>query len=533
MTQKNPWDLVSLYELLYFNCPLCPYKNSSKQDFVNHACRVHPEARHYLKNIQDNSISDIHIPEYELIKTEFQHENEEAFASESDRPVKVEHYNIKSEFENDYVETEQFTYDNFVENEYGIYHEENEESFVKEDIDHEVKERKLEEKNFKCTICDKNYGTNAKLIGHLMKVHDEILKEYSEELVLFSYENDNVENDQFSQDARIEENGELKSDEKNFKCKVCNNIHTTKAKLIGHLVKAHDESIKAYFYKCNLCTKGFGYMEKLKTHLKKCHNEIEFKESLYTREDFKCEICQKSFINKTALYNHNKNIHPNDFDQQQHPCSFCDKIFKCKNTLYIHNRKFHTNWTCEWCEEKFDLRKNLKEHILSQHKEKSKEKLQCSSCGKSFGKLFNLKLHEDVVHKGIKNWPDACESKCEICGKSCSTKNSLKRHIRTVHEKIKDFICTKCGKSFTEKGSLQLHDKIHTGIRDFKCDQCDKTYKRSEHLKDHISAVHEGRRDYVCSTCGKGFVCSKNLRRHNANVHNGIKRPLPNINPFL
>ena len=123
--------------------------------------------------------------------------------------------------------------------------------------------------------------------------------------------------------------------------------------------------------------------------------------------------------------------------------------------------------------------------------------MQCANCGKAYSSLKSLKLHEDVVHKGIKNWPSAVEVKCEICGKIYSN-NTLKRHIKSVHEKIKDFQCPKCGKAFSEKGSLEIHDKTHTGIRDFKCDQCEKTYKRSEHLKDHINAVHLGRKDYVC-----------------------------------
>ena len=154
MTHKNPWDIGSLYDFLNFNCPSCPYKDNSKQEFVNHACRVHPEAGPYLRKIQDNSISDIHIPEYEFIKKEskyeIENENEEAFSviAESDR-VKVEHYKIKSEFENDDFENEQFSYDNFEEDE----------SYVQEDFDdayydEEEQEPKLKEENFKCKICN-------------------------------------------------------------------------------------------------------------------------------------------------------------------------------------------------------------------------------------------------------------------------------------------------------------------------------------------------------------------------------------------
>ena len=66
MAQKNPWNIGSLYEFFYFNCPSCPFKSKSNQEFVNHACNFHPEAGPYLQNIQDNSINDIHVPYHEF-----------------------------------------------------------------------------------------------------------------------------------------------------------------------------------------------------------------------------------------------------------------------------------------------------------------------------------------------------------------------------------------------------------------------------------------------------------------------------------
>ena len=41
---KNPWTISSIYELQYFNCLSCSYKNKSKQNFVDHAYECHPES---------------------------------------------------------------------------------------------------------------------------------------------------------------------------------------------------------------------------------------------------------------------------------------------------------------------------------------------------------------------------------------------------------------------------------------------------------------------------------------------------------
>ena len=59
---ENPWNIESLYDLQYFNCPSCSYKNSSKQDFVCHSFDTHPDSVDYLRNIVDGSLSDILCP---------------------------------------------------------------------------------------------------------------------------------------------------------------------------------------------------------------------------------------------------------------------------------------------------------------------------------------------------------------------------------------------------------------------------------------------------------------------------------------
>ena len=56
----SPWDVESLYEFQYFNCPTCPYKHKSAQDFVDHAFNTHQESKNHFMNISNHdSFSDI------------------------------------------------------------------------------------------------------------------------------------------------------------------------------------------------------------------------------------------------------------------------------------------------------------------------------------------------------------------------------------------------------------------------------------------------------------------------------------------
>ena len=51
---ESPWDVKSILEFQYFNCPTCPDKYGLKQDFINHATKIHPESIDYLKKISDS-----------------------------------------------------------------------------------------------------------------------------------------------------------------------------------------------------------------------------------------------------------------------------------------------------------------------------------------------------------------------------------------------------------------------------------------------------------------------------------------------
>ena len=65
MTEKetnNPWNINSIYQLQYFNCPCCHFKHFLKQDFINHAYKIHPEAVKHLDKIKDGSLGDILCP---------------------------------------------------------------------------------------------------------------------------------------------------------------------------------------------------------------------------------------------------------------------------------------------------------------------------------------------------------------------------------------------------------------------------------------------------------------------------------------
>ena len=58
---ENPWNIGSIYELQYFNCPRCEFKDHTKQIFINHAFEYHHESVEFLTNLKDGSLNDVII----------------------------------------------------------------------------------------------------------------------------------------------------------------------------------------------------------------------------------------------------------------------------------------------------------------------------------------------------------------------------------------------------------------------------------------------------------------------------------------
>ena len=70
--ENNPWDVKSIYEYYYFNCPSCTYKHSTKQDFFDHILQFHPESSDHLRKISDGSLSDIITPWEDTVSLPYQ-----------------------------------------------------------------------------------------------------------------------------------------------------------------------------------------------------------------------------------------------------------------------------------------------------------------------------------------------------------------------------------------------------------------------------------------------------------------------------
>ncbi|XP_037087688.1 gastrula zinc finger protein XlCGF42.1-like, partial [Pollicipes pollicipes] len=109
---------------------------------------------------------------------------------------------------------------------------------------------------------------------------------------------------------------------------------------------------------------------------------------------------------------------------------------------------------------------------------------------------------------------------CGYCGKYFSSRSNMVVHERT-HTHERPYTCSHCGRTFSQHGQMVIHVRSHTGQRPFKCSHCDKAFTSSKVLKIHIR-THTGEKPYPCEHCGKRFAAYANLVVHRR-IHTKVR----------
>ncbi|KAH7707846.1 hypothetical protein AAVH_24919 [Aphelenchoides avenae] len=227
-----------------------------------------------------------------------------------------------------------------------------------------------EERPFACTHCPKKYKRKQHLTVHLV-VH---------------------------------------TGERPFKCPFCEDTFKYQSHMIIH--RRLHTGVKES--SCPECRKGFASKQQLEAH-KATHSE---------ERPFACPYCEKRFKYQCDLYYHRR-IHIGGVFQCKF--KFCKYWTPQKNLLAAH-LKTHTgerNHKCDLCDKAFIERTALLKHIRAIHE--NLKPFKCEKCDYSAAKKASLMLHVQTVHDGVRRF--VCD-KCDFRTNQATRlqKHVLKEH---------------------------------------------------------------------------------------------------------
>jgi len=299
-------------------------------------------------------------------------------------------------------------------------------------------------------------------------------------------------------------------------------------------------------YTCAHCQAQFVEKYSFDIHLKysqACHDA--------NPQVFKCGKCGEVFTTLINLQQHirrhEQNNHPTSTysssqevsnsstsqtpipagDREHFQCEFCDKSFAqnedLQEHLQTHSKGHPSDGSCYM--EQNGQESNLAEYKSHQFLDKDKSEPlkchfsvhkrqhQCQYCSKSFSGRGKLNRHVKI-HTGEKL------HQCEFCSKSFYEKSHLKHHLM-IHTGQRPHHCQHCGKSFRDKCNLKRHLVTHTGEKHHQCPHCSKSFRDKHYLQHHLM-IHTKEKPYQCPQCSKSFRLRVSLKHHLLN-HTGKK----------
>ena len=469
IADENPWNINSLYAFLVFDCPSCNFKNSSKQEFVNHVCEMHSEAIDSLKNIYDGSTSDIVWPWEE---TDFKFEATEGHVDEN--------YDISLEMGNNEPKTE-------IKSEINI----------EEDYDDKISKS---EENMIISASKVDSNDNFQEKSNLVKL-------FSKSVVAID-ENSPKKKSKYSEHFDIRGNIAV--------CLTCEAVvqcnHRTTSGMKYHAEKKHNIKLEDKATKANKLLEIFSNSPSNGDRKSKYHKYYDMRGDVA-----KCRKCD-TILRCTDGSTKGLKFHA----EKRHGIILDSTLLDSEGKIYVRpkpvfKKRYIKNsdkgpGICDLCGKEYENIHKLKEHRRYCLKSKKKEFKKCEFCSKTYNSL-SLRTHIRAVHKKVK------ENICETCGKPFFSKTGLTMHM-AVHFG-NQLACDQCGKCYRDKTRLRQHIQIiHEGRRDYPCAHCQKAFPTRKYQKMHEEIVHLGIKRHKCHLCSNAYGQSHELKSHYRRAHN-------------
>ena len=268
---KNPWNISSLYDLQFFNCPTCVYKVNSKQQFVDHAFQSHVECINFLSKIEDGSLDGLDCPWNYFKEEEEDFDTSDPLKQQEQQTESFIQDNLNGEF---IINLKDETIEP-LELEKPSEHSEPVESSEPEA--HEVQENSQEESKQYCQPCDLYFSHKSSLDRHHKSIHTLSSRQHCKVCDKYFFNKDSLK--RHNQSYHKEKIDQVAC---GVFCDVCEDElfqDDEGQKLPEELIAEH--KAKYHDLKCKICGKHGNWSNRkgLDTHILKYHT------------DRKCNLC--------------------------------------------------------------------------------------------------------------------------------------------------------------------------------------------------------------------------------------------------
>ena len=154
---------------------------------------------------------------------------------------------------------------------------------------------------------------------------------------------------------------------------------------------------------------------------------------------------------------------------------FQKHVFSCKGKIQNEAvKKFH----CSFCDFQSITNDGLIKHAYLIHNKKT---VGCLYCNEKFGLKTQLKNHVGRVHDNKSNCSKYKIFGCHFCDEEFRSKKGLKKHVAKVHDKKNN------------QNQCEKKKQLTKNLKTFICSQCYKEVQTETGLKQHFSLVHSGK----------------------------------------
>ncbi|CAL8128367.1 unnamed protein product [Orchesella dallaii] len=358
---------------------------------------------------------------------------------------------------------------------------------------------------------------------------------------------------------------------KKFRCPQCGIYvfqHSFRSHLLTHMDETEKEKAKITFtcdicevknYECHLCEAKYRNKKSLKYHLVKVHgkhvgeeftpgegpslpqqNDGEKMEQQSEETPWKCDACGIFCSSETLLKRHMDILHRKP--KPRVVCQFCGKSYSghwvLKEHIDVVHKGMDLSVVCDVCGRVLSSPTQLKKHMKVHGERKI---YACHLCDVTVLSNKYLKKHLVNMHAkavGEEFTPgEGLKFGCMFssCGEKFGTDVELHQHVERNHAPVVDskFMCTLCGKVFSNQARLTRHNLVHSKEKRLECHVCKKRFAYSSSLKDHLKVVHdlgEGQQYFRCEqpNCEAKFKLIKYLNKHVRDAH-GVGKDIANI----